>query len=32
MDTNTIWALIFAAIVLFLAVRVILRHYFPPDT
>jgi hypothetical protein len=32
METNTLWAAAFAAIVLFLAIRVILRHYFPPDT
>jgi hypothetical protein len=32
MEANTVWALAFAAIVVFLAIRVILKHYFPPDT
>jgi hypothetical protein len=32
METNTIWALAFASIVIFLAIRAILKHYFPPDT
>lgn len=32
MEANTVWALVFAAIVVFLAIRAILKHYFPPDT
>lgn len=32
METDTALALFFASIVLFLSIRAILSHYFPPDS